>query len=103
MIERKGGHIMARYRIRIECLDGSQEMSEEYRAGIECEGFTLIAKTKDATSLGIEHMSVDSISDALRKQDQLMAAAILADAKERINQRARNSKAFEAIINGLDI
>ena len=94
---------MAKYRIRVECLDGSEELDEEYRAGIECEGFTLIAKTTDATHIGIEHMSVDGISDALRKTDQLMAAAILADAKERINQRVRKSKAFEAIINGLDI
>lgn len=94
---------MAKYRIRVECLDGSEELDEEYRAGIECEGFTLITRMPDATGIAIEHMSVDGISDALRKQDQLMAAAILADAKERINQRARKSKAFEAIINGLDI
>ena len=94
---------MAKYRIKVECLDGSEVLDEEYRAGIECEGFKLITKMTDATGLAIEHMSVDGISDALRKQDQLMAAAILADAKERISQRARKSKAFEAIINGLDI
>lgn len=94
---------MAKYRVRVECLDGSNELDAEYRAGIECEGFVLINRHKDGFGVGIERMSIDNISDALRKQDQLMAAAILADAKERINQRAHKSKAFEVIINGLDI
>ena len=103
MIERKGGHIMARYRIRIECLDGSEELDAEYRAGIECEGFALISRLKDGFGIGIEHMSIDNISDAMRKSDKLLQSAILADAMARIQEIEHKGNALKAFFNNLDI
>lgn len=38
---------MAKYRIKIEALDPEEELRAEYRIGIECEGFTIIANRKD--------------------------------------------------------
>lgn len=94
---------MAKYRIRVECLDGSNELDEEYRAGIECEGFTLIVKHKDRLGVGIEDMSRDSISDAIAKNDTLAQSAILAEAKRRVYEMAGRERISKAIINGLDI
>ena len=103
MIEGKGGHIMARYRIRIECLDGSEELYEEYRAGIECEGFALISRQKDGFNVGLDYMSIDNISDAMRKSDKLLQSAILADAKARIHEIEHKGNALKALFKKLDI
>lgn len=94
---------MAKYRIRVECLDGSEALDEEYMAGIECEGFTLIEKHKDGFGVGIEDMSRDSISDAIAQNDTLTQAGILAEAKRRVYEMASRERISKAIINGLDI
>ena len=94
---------MAKYRIRVECLDGSNELDAEYRAGIECEGFTLIEKHKDGFGVGIEDMSRDSISDAIAQNDTLAQSAILAEAKRRVYEMRGRERLSQAIINGLDI
>lgn len=94
---------MAKYRIRVECLDGSNELDAEYRAGIECEGFVLINRQKDGFGVGIERMSIDNISDAIAKSNKLTQSAILADAKRRVYEMADRERISQAIINGLDI
>jgi len=94
---------MAKYRIRVECLDGSEELDEEYRAGIECEGFTLIERHEDGFGVGIEDMSRDSISDAIAQNDTLAQSAILAEAKHRVYEMEGRERISKAFINGLDI
>lgn len=94
---------MAKYRIRVECLDGSNELAAEYRAGIECEGFALIEKHKDGFGFGVEDMSRDSISDAVAQNDMFVQSAILAEAKRRVFEMAGRERISKAIINGLDI
>ena len=94
---------MARYRIRIECLDGSEELDEEYRAGIECEGFVMISRQEDGFDVGVEHMSIDNISDAMRKSNVLLQSAILADAKARIHEIEQKGNALKALFKKLDI
>lgn len=94
---------MAKYRIRVECLDGSEVLDEEYRAGIECDGFVLINKRKDQFGVGIECMSINSISDAIARSDKLTQSAILAEAKRRVYEMAGRERISKAIINGLDI
>ena len=94
---------MAKYRIRIECLDGSEVLDEEYRAGIECDGFALISRHKDGVGVGIERMNIDNISDAIAQSDNLARSAILAEAKRRVYQMAGRERLSQAIINGLDI
>ncbi len=94
---------MAKYRIRVECLDGSEVLDEEYKAGIECDGFVLISRHKDGVGVGIERMSIDHISDAIAKSDKLAQSAILAEAKRRVYQMAGREMISKEIINGLDI
>ena len=94
---------MAKYRIRVECLDGSNELDEEYRAGIECEGFTLIEKHKDGFGVGVEDMSRDSISDAIAQSNMLAQSAILAAAKLKVYEMEGRERISKAIFNGLDI
>ena len=94
---------MAKYRIRIECLDGSETLDEEYRAGVECDGFVLIEKHKDGFVVGIEDMSIDNISDAMRKSDKLLQSAILADAKARIREIEHKGNALKALFKKLDV
>ena len=94
---------MAKYRIRVECLDGSKELDEEYRAGIECEGFTLIEKHNDGFGVGVEDMSSDSISDAIAQSNMLAQSAILAAAKLKVYEMEGRERISKAIFNGLDI
>lgn len=94
---------MAKYRIRVECLDGSEVLDEEYKAGIGCDGFVLISKHKDGFEIGVEHMSIDNISDAMRKSNKLLQSAILADAKARIHEIEHKGNALKALFNNLDI
>lgn len=94
---------MAKYRIWVECLDGSEELGAEYRAGIECEAFTLIEKHKSSFGVGIEDMSLDEISDAISQNDELTQASILAKAKRRVSEMRGRARISKAIINGLDI
>lgn len=94
---------MAKYRIRIECLDGSEELDEEYLAGIECDGFVMINKHEDGFEVGIELMSIDSISSAIAQNDKLLQSAILAEAKHRVFEMAGRERISKAIFNGLDI
>lgn len=93
---------MARYRIRIECLDGSEEINEEYKAGMECDGFTLITRHKDGFGVGIEFMSIDSISSAMKQSNKLMQSAILADAKRRIHEIESKGNALKALFGQMD-
>ena len=93
---------MARYRIRIECLDGSEEIDEEYKAGVECDGFALITRHKDGFGIGIESMSIDRISSAIKQSDKLMQSAILADAKRRIHEIENNGNVLKAFFDHLD-
>lgn len=94
---------MAKYRIRVECLDGSTELDEEYRTGIECEGFVLIEKHKDGFGVGVEDMSRDSISDAIAQSNMLAQSAILAAAKLKVYEMEGRERISKAIFNGLDI
>ena len=94
---------MAKYRIRVECLDGSEELDEEYRAGIECEGFVMINRREDYFGVGIERMSIDNISSAIAQNDKLTQSAILAEAKRRVYEMRGRERLSQAIFNGLDI
>lgn len=94
---------MAKYRIRVECLDGSEALDEEYTAGIECEGFVMINKSKSCFGVSIERMSIDDISSAIAQNDKLTQSAILAEAKRRVYEMAGREMISKAIINGLDI
>ena len=65
---------MAKYRIKIEALDPSEELRAEYRIGMGCDGFLIVLNTEtegdpDATGDGVAWHNLSAIE----------AAAIIAD------------------------
>lgn len=43
---------MCKYRIRVESIDGNENMDEEYVSGIECDGFAILAD-RDGNGKGV--------------------------------------------------
>lgn len=75
---------MAKYRIKVEALDGNEKLDQRYTDGIECDGYAIIADAGDTYATAIQQMSVDMISNAIMKDAKLLSAGILAKAKKEI-------------------
>lgn len=69
---------MAKYRIKIEALDPAEELRAEYRMGIECEGFCIIADQEGGHDTSIHHMSTVDIAVCMANEQTLMVAACIA-------------------------
>lgn len=69
---------MAKYRIRIEALDPAEELRAEYRIGIECDGFCIIADEEDGHDTSIHHMSTVDIAVCMANDKSLMESACIA-------------------------
>lgn len=78
---------MARYRIRVESIDGSEELDKRYVNGIECDGFAILAdRDGDGKAVSAVHrVSAITIaammngSDAFREAHKLMTIVNLMD------------------------
>lgn len=93
---------MAKYRIRIEALDPSEELRAEYRIGIECDGFTIIGDLEDGSDYSIHMMSTVDIAEALANDEELLSAAIIAKAMadaKRMAREMKSEKALEALVS----
>lgn len=75
---------MGKYRIRVESMDNDEAMDERYGKGIECDGLMMIMDCGERYTTAIHGMNLDNISDAIKGDDKLMSAAILAKAKREI-------------------
>ena len=75
---------MGKYLIRVESMDHDEALDERYGNGIECDGFAMIVDRGEGYTTAIHRMNVDGISDAIKGDDKLMSAAILAKAKREI-------------------
>ena len=69
---------MAKYKIKIEALDPAEELRAEYRIGIECDGFCIIADQEDGHDTSIHHMSTVDIAVCMANEQTLMEAACIA-------------------------
>lgn len=69
---------MAKYRIRIEALDPAEELRAEYRMGIECDRFCVIADLEDGSETAINEMSLARLAGIMADDDDLLAAACAA-------------------------
>ena len=69
---------MAKYRIKIEALDPTEELRAEYRIGIECDGFCIIADQEDGHDTSIHHMSTVNIARCMANDESMMEAACIA-------------------------
>ena len=77
---------MAKYRIKVEALDGNEKLDKGYADGIESDAFCIIGKRGEVGHVSIHKMSVDMISDIIVENSDLMCAGILAKAKKEIGK-----------------
>ena len=66
------------FKVKMESEPSSEAFLEKFGEGIECEGFCVIGKSDDGTSVAIHHMNVMGLANAIADSDELMAAAAIA-------------------------
>lgn len=69
---------MAKYRIKVEALDSAEEMRAEYRMGIECEGFCIIAKYEGGHQTAIHDLDTVDIANCMQNDAQMMQCVCIA-------------------------
>lgn len=92
---------MGKYLIKVESMDHDEALDERYENGIECDGFVIIADCGERYTTAIHKMSVDSISDGIKGDSQLMSAAILAKAKHEIIDIAVKGERGKAMLKAM--
>ena len=80
---------MGKYRIRIEALDPAEELRAEYRMGIECEGFCIIAKHEKGHHTAIHDLDTVDIANCMANDENLMEAACIAKGMFEAKEAAR--------------
>lgn len=80
---------MAKYRIKVEALDPAEELRAEYRMGIECEGFCIIADKVDSHDTAIHDMGTADIADCMANDKDLMEAVCIAKGMFEAKEAAR--------------
>ena len=78
---------MAKYRIRVESIDGEEELDERYVNGIECDGFAILGDMDGTGKLisainGVNLMTLAAMmhgSDVYREAHKLMMVMDLMD------------------------
>ena len=96
---------MAKYRIKIEALDPEEELRAEYRIGIECNGFVILADCDDrAIDTSIHQVSVMRLAEMIESNKHICAAAFIAKgiAEGRMYKETMNRKeVFEELAEKL--
>lgn len=95
---------MEKYRIKVEALDPAEELRAEYRMGIECDGFCIIAKYEKGHHTAIHDLDTVDIASCMANDENMMEAACIAkgmfEAKEaarRFNEQSVMSKLTECL------
>ena len=69
-----------KYRIKVESVDGMDlRLDEQYKNGIECDGFVIVAHDGEGSTVAIHHMNVLGIAEGIADSDELMAGAAIAE------------------------
>ena len=98
---------MGKYLIRVESMDHDEVLDSEYVEGVECDGFVVLAHNGDGCKVILHNVSIDTISDMIKCNSNLMQAGILAEAKRKIMEMAMKDKAesnveaLKALFDGL--
>lgn len=84
---------MAKYRIKIEALDPSEEQRAEYPMDIECEGLLIIANREDSFKTCVRGMNRMDIAECIANDRTLLGSAYIArgildalEAERKINE-----------------
>lgn len=85
---------MAKYRIRVEMIEGEDRESFEknYAEGTECRGFVILAKRKGDHTCMIHGLSALDIALMIANSDEIRAAAVIANALVEAKSIERNGK-----------
>lgn len=88
---------MAKYRIKIEALDPAEELRAEYRMGIECEGFCILAKNENGHDTSIHMLNTVEIAHHISLDENLISAACIARGMAEGRQYEENIKRRDAM------
>lgn len=80
---------MAKYRIKVEALDPAEELRAEYRMGIECEGFCIIAPYEKGHHTAIHDLDTTDIALCMAREKDLMVAVCIAKGMFEAKEAAR--------------
>lgn len=84
-----------KYRIKVEPINGNdEELDAEYRLGIDCQGFTIIADQGESNNVGIYKMSLADIACSIRVDDTLLEAAYIAIGMDQGRRAVREKNAL---------
>ena len=92
------------YRIIVEPIsEEAQDIPEEYRTGVECGGFTLIADFGKSVLCSFQSVNVIDIAHAMSREPILMRAAHIAKAMREAMQMKQSDKIsdfIDALVKG---
>ena len=81
------------YRIKVESVDGTDlRLDEQYKDGIECDGFVIVAHDRTGNTVAIHHMNVLGIAQGMADSDELMAGAAIAEGLKKSKAIMARSK-----------
>lgn len=83
---------MGKYLIKVESTEHDEALDQRYQKGIECDGFVIMADKGEGATTCMHDVSIDTISDMILLDSKLMEAAILAEAKRKIEELMEQSK-----------
>ena len=88
---------MSKYIIRVECLEDNEKLDAELAAGIEAKGFCILAETEERYLVSVDGLSVDGIANIITRDQNVLAAAILAKAKKEAAQLLKGEEMHERV------
>lgn len=91
---------MGKYLIKVESMDGDERFNEDFCKGIECDGFAILANQGKGCSVALHDIDMDTISDIIGTNAQLLSAGILAKAKVDIAEVTKSGK-MKDMLRGL--
>lgn len=75
---------MAKYRIKVEALDGDETLNMEYAEGIEADAFCIMADMEGKATVAMHKINIDNMATIMMHSSELLAAGVLAKAKKDI-------------------
>ena len=88
---------MTKYRIKVEALDPAEELRAEYRIGIECEGFLIVADKGDGHNTSIHKLSPVEMASMIANDPDLINVACIALGMVKGNKLAEEKKREVAV------
>lgn len=85
---------MAKYRIRVEMIEGEdrERFEKTYGEGVECSGFVILGKHGDGHHSQISDLSTTSIAEMIANNDKIYAASLIAGAMREADETSCERK-----------